>query len=347
MLARRRKQLQYASVLYPKSLGRVNHEASAVFAAEFQPGFTQRKAPGVNDEAALAAYREKLKEELDREREQSRCEKLIVSNEHLFEKVRTPEQAQRVCNLVGVNLSSIRVVVYLRPQPDMAAAVYAELLRMGSAPKYDNFLKQQRTRDLLNYEEGIDAWAQVLGDAAISIRVFDRERMVNGDVLSDFASIAGIDHSLIAPGPDIEGVVESRRSFDAPTVAFLSRFNAEVTRLIKESGNLDTLETFKKLPHRRIIVRCIDQMERRGMRFAFDTETVASISKEFKESNERLFRRFNCEPFQERAPGMDGGNPEEAMDVDHAFELMARLWLHVLVSENAPAESKGNELPAF
>ena len=57
VLARRRAVLQRAGILYPETLGRTNHEAAAVCAAEFEPGFTPRKARGAGSGAATSRPR--------------------------------------------------------------------------------------------------------------------------------------------------------------------------------------------------------------------------------------------------------------------------------------------------
>lgn len=343
VLARRRAVLQRAGILYPETLGRTNHEAAAVCAAEFEPGFTPRKAPGVGDAAALEVFRLDLHRRLQEEIRQSGCSKLILSNEHLFEKVRTPEQAARIRDLIGLPPGQVRIVLYIRPQPAMAAATYAELLRMGSTPpSYDKFLKTRRTEALLDYAGGLDAWAAVFGDAAITLRVFERARLTGGDVVADFAEIAGIDPALVAPGPDIDDVTTSRQSFDAAAVAFLKRFNAEVTQLLNARGDKAALDAFRVVRHRARIARCIEDLNHPGPGFAFDAETVAQIRHQHEAANAAMFARFGVAPFTPAAVPPGGDDPAAALDTDHAFALFARMWAEIALN---PGQHR-NETPA-
>ena len=338
VLSRRRAALQRAGVLYPETRGRTNHEAAAVFAAEFEPGFTPRKARGVRDAAALEAFRTELRQSLQEEIRQSGCNRVILSNEHLFEKVRTPEQAARIRDLIGLPPGQVRIVLYIRPQPDMAAATYAELLRMGSTPPgYDKFLQSRRTQALLDYAGGIGAWAAEFGDAAITLRVFERARLTGGDVVTDFAEAAGLDPALVAPGPDIAAVGTSRQSFDAAAVAFLKRFNAEVTQLLNARGDKPGLEAFRAVPHRSTIARCIEGMNHKGPGFAFDAETVAQIRQQHAAANAAMFARFGVAPFAPAAAPKGGPDPAAALDIDHAFALFARMWAETALAPTGEA----------
>jgi hypothetical protein len=335
VLARRREALRARGILYPQSLGRANHEAAAVCAADFEPGFTPKKAPSVRDEAALPAFRDRMREALAGEIRQSGCATVVISNEHLFEKVREPRHAQRVLDLLGTGPEAVTIVLYVRPQVDMAAAVYGELLRMGSAPDYDRFFEARRTRALLDYRGGVEAWAAVFGMEAIRLRVFDRKRLAGGDVLTDFAGVAGIDPEAVAPGPDIAGFAESRRSFDAATVAFMERFNAAVTEQLTGPESAELFAMFRSVPHRKRIVGCIERLGHAGPRFAIDPVRAKALRERYRDDNRWLFEQCGVEPFGDGAEGA-GAESADPVDLDYFFRLFASLWIEATLSASDP-----------
>lgn len=276
-----------------------------------------------------------MREALAEEVRQSGCGTVVISNEHLFEKVREPRHAQRVLDLLGTGPEAVTIVLYVRPQVDMAAAVYGELLRMGSAPDYDRFFHSRRTQALLDYRGGVEAWAAVFGMESIRLRVFDRKRLAGGDVLADFAEVAGIDPEAVAPGPDIAGLIESRRSFDAATVAFLERFNAAVARQLEAQGAQEALETFRSVPHRKRIVGCIERLGHDGPRFAIEPARAKALRERYRDDNRWLFEQCGVEPFGDGAEGA-GTAAADPVDLDYFFRLFASLWIEATLSAADP-----------
>lgn len=109
----------------------------------------------------------------------------IVSGEMLGQKLRTADAVASLRDLLAPYFSDIRVVAYLRRQDQLSLSHYSTALRLG----------ERRARPLhkvFDFDEMLSAWAEVFGRDAMTVRIFDRKRLVNGDVVEDFASVLGL-----------------------------------------------------------------------------------------------------------------------------------------------------------
>jgi len=86
------------------------------------------------------------------------------------------------------------VIVYLREQVDHLASRYQQSIKMG-IPRGDfaSYLAIPSTLvDGYNFPF-LRAWEEVFGRDNLVVRVYDRERLVDGDIVADFLSVLGIE----------------------------------------------------------------------------------------------------------------------------------------------------------
>ena len=326
VLARRRGPLSEAGILYPKCLGPTNHEAAAVAVADFHPGFSTAKAPAVKSANDLPAFRAALRAQLEEEHAERDYQKIIVSNEHLYEKVRATRHALLFKELFEGLYSRITIVVYLREQTDFASAIYAELVRMGSVPNPDSFLQQKRTADLLDFAGGIQSWASVFGRENVIPRVFDRSMLIGGDTLEDFLVCADVKKSVLKLGPDLESVLNSRVTLDATKTEFLRRFNQSVHNYFKDRNEQEKVNEFKRLPSRSVIVKGLERLPVAGPRFRLPERVCSAIRERYEGDTLTLFAEYGIKgfPSKERKPGDD----MEAVSFSEAqcMEMFSSIW---------------------
>ena len=100
----------------------------------------------------------------------------------------------------------IRIVSYLRRQDRHAVSHHQEGARpnrraegdlWGHAP--DALPDYSPTHDLyLDYDRRLGLWADVFGQDKLDLRVYDRRRLKDGDIVADFLTLIGLDTSDVA-----------------------------------------------------------------------------------------------------------------------------------------------------
>ena len=106
-----------------------------------------------------------------------------------------------LADLLRPQFDTIRIVCYLRRQDRHAVSHHQEGAKphrqvegalWGHAPTA--LPAPSDAHDLyLDYDRRLGLWADVFGDAAMTIRVYDRNLLKNGDIFADFLSVTGLD----------------------------------------------------------------------------------------------------------------------------------------------------------
>jgi hypothetical protein len=307
---RNRAALAAQGVLYPVAPGRQNHVGLTFYAQNGMGNRDLSRAEGINTQEDMQAYLDGLPAALHDEIAASGCHTVWLSNEHLSSRVRQPAQIARVAALLKPLAEQIRLVVYLRHQPEYYLSTYAMEVKAGG---HKDIQPPVNGRDYYyNYERMLDGWARTFGDAAIMVRVFERAALKNGDVVADFFDVMGF-----VPGPGIDIPPALNTSLDAKVLQFLRLFRQHIPRYVDDAAN----------PEHGDIVRALEGISN-GPRFSIPAETLQSIGDAFAPSNANVARRYL---------GRDDGvlfspvtySTETAsapLSVDQAVEIAAHLW---------------------
>ena len=104
-----------------------------------------------------------------------------------------------VRQLLAPFCSDIRVLVYLRPQDEMALSAYGMMVKEGRAdvvalPSFAETAAPQRAMGwgYFDYAALLARWAAEFGQAAIMPRRFTRTALVGGDVIDDLLATLGV-----------------------------------------------------------------------------------------------------------------------------------------------------------
>jgi hypothetical protein len=130
---------------------------------------------------------------LRREIRRSGCDTVVLSNEGF-----SGADAARITQLVTeLQPHSLRFCCYLRRQDEYLESQYNQLTKNGTSLHRDvlTAAELEPLRHRMSYLENLNRWAFVLGDKHMTVRVYDRKRLAQGDVVRDFLNNLNIDDS--------------------------------------------------------------------------------------------------------------------------------------------------------
>jgi hypothetical protein len=167
----------------PSSVGCPNHTGLAMAAA--QPDWvTDLSAPCPTEQIADALAAEVATMPTG-------IHTLVLSNEHCHSRLPDLASVQRLHRILAPLAETIRVVVYLRRQPELAISRMSTLFRHGATisqalppPGHDEFF--------YDYAALLDRWAEVFGRAAIDARLYAEAQRLEGGVVADFFHRLGV-----------------------------------------------------------------------------------------------------------------------------------------------------------
>ncbi len=125
----------------------------------------------------------------------------VIGSSEVFSYYFDPHSIQELKELLSPHFSTIKIISYLRRQDQLAVSHFQESAKPRKKPAVQLYghspTALPATSDLqfryMDYDTRIGAWADVFGDEAMVLRVYDRSLLKNGDVVDDFLDILGVD----------------------------------------------------------------------------------------------------------------------------------------------------------
>ena len=122
------------------------------------------------------------------------AEVMILSAE-AFEECETAE-ALKLADLRRRADEDIRIVMIIRDLIGLMPSSYAQMVKLGvKIHEFDDFFKKRMRDRRIDYFATAQRWADAFGWESLRVRVLDRDHLLNGDLVDDFLSIAGVDPS--------------------------------------------------------------------------------------------------------------------------------------------------------
>ncbi len=215
--------LRENGMVYPDLLSPIANHITLFYAAA-QYVDPSAHAYGLRSMAEVAVFRGTLADQI---RQQIAAAPpgvttMLMSSENLTGNLGGPGVRELAC-LLRPLFDQVRIVVYLRRQDDAVLSMYGEFMRRGYhgapfAEFVENALRPDPTPPYLNYRRLLGHWIEAFGAQAITVRLFDRAELVDGDVLTDFMA------QVLGRRPDLAGLVPSgngNESLSAPALEFL------------------------------------------------------------------------------------------------------------------------------
>ena len=220
---------------------------------------------------------------------------LIISAENLQRELTTPQQLRelRAC-LERLHCGDIRIIVYLRAVRGLVTSLCTQTLKAGDAGDYARLPPQESHpwfRIVPDHRATLQRWGEVFGTGQLSVRRYERERLLGGDLLQDFMQTIGC--------PWEEGLeipADCNQALNLLEMELLRRINALTP------GSVHAAHTIKhqlyELMHRHL--SGADPQ----LRFELPPAVMAAYEEYFRDSEDWVRRHFF--PEEGQAAGRDG-----------------------------------------
>lgn len=121
----------------------------------------------------------------------------------------------------------VEMVVYLRRQDEWANAQYCEYVAGGAVGRvsvpFADWIKEEKTQKLLDYSALLKKWEDKIGASNVHVRIFEKSKLENGDVLDDFAVATNLPDILDLPRPSEAN--QNSAQLSAAHVELIRQFN--------------------------------------------------------------------------------------------------------------------------
>jgi hypothetical protein len=303
-----RDALLGAGILYPSTPGFANHINLTMYASDGPRAARLKRIPSYHTEEGRDAFRNEFYNDFRAEIQQASAPYVWLSNEHLSSRLQTPQEMARLCHLFDGLFSSVKIIIYLRRQSDLYQSLQSTSAKSGGLQ--DMPVPKKDVSPFYNFEKLLDFWSAPFGMDALRVRIYDRELLVNGDIVADFFTATGL--PAVA---DLKRVAEANPRLDRATLTFMQLFNKFVPvgdpNLAPLRGNIDVL------------------LERiaSGQPYTLPSQDMRALDTVFAASNDRVAHRylgregplFPPRPYAEPETG-------PALTMEQAVEIAAKLW---------------------
>jgi tetratricopeptide (TPR) repeat protein len=193
--------------------------------ADYPHGDTRNIRKHLDTPEKAVSFNESKRHEIVKTLRRNRAPKMVISGEGLSGL--WPAEIERLKEMLAPYASSYRIIVYVRDPYEYANSAYLQWIKSGS------ILGEEDRIPLTNYRRKLERYINAFGRENVDIRIFNPQRFVGGDLVSDF---------LVALGesPDVVqslDVVRANVSMSHEAALILSETNREIPILLDRSAN--------------------------------------------------------------------------------------------------------------
>ncbi len=231
-LAANRSRLADQGYQFPSFLGEQNHTKLAAYAVNEGRMLPILIDLRLTDKEKLAVFRPRL-EEIFTKKINSDAN-YIFSNEHCLGFLSAKEEKERLKGLVTRTGQDVQIIIYFREPVAYHASRFSTNVKMGRTRTIARPSDSQMDEWYDYYSIAME-WAHVFGKDNVTVRIFSRDVMKQGDIRQDFCEVLGLDDSLL----DFHYATDptANRSLDYLIASFMLEFNALVPRYIDNRVN--------------------------------------------------------------------------------------------------------------
>jgi Tetratricopeptide repeat len=216
-LAANRTALRANGFVYPEFCGAANHTGLAAYAMAPEKRDAIRLPFGCGSAADVEPMRARLQAAAAQELPGEAT--AIFCSEHCHSRLTTAEEVGRLRDFLSRFFDDVQIAVYLRRQDQIALSLYSTRLKSGGTERV--ILPRTHADDpYFNYDRSIGLWEAAFGGDNVHVRIFDRARLIDGDVVTDFVTTWGV----AGPHPYAKGA-NLNESISPLAQEFLRRVN--------------------------------------------------------------------------------------------------------------------------
>ena len=306
-----RQTLRARGYFVPTAFGEGNHRGLTTYAMRDDKIDDGRKIRSVLDSAAVPAHRKALYEAFAAEAGQYRdCANAVLSSEHCHSRLFEVAEVRRLKALLDDFFDEVVVIVYLRPQHELAVSLYSTALRVGYVdPPILPAL--QKPTPYFDYDRLLRRWAEVFGAERVRPRIFAGGDLRGDNIVDDFCTELGLDAAELRPVPrGNRELSENAQAFLASMNQFLPMAHADPTEVRAELVRL--LEAVSPGEGRKPARREVERF------MALFAETNERVRRDWFPDRTALFDvDFGSYPATAEASGLSR---------DCAMQLFASIW---------------------
>lgn len=309
-------ELKKQGFFVSEQMGPSEHIDLVCLFAHTNKRFSRRKRLGMTTPAAVEAHKVDLAERIGTELANNAHpdRSLIISSERLVTMINTEDEIAALREFLLRYCDEVEIVAYIRPQHEFAISRYSTVLKTGSEseqclPVVDESAPAAR---VYYYDQLLGFWHAGFPESPVTIRKFQRNELVDGDTVEDFAHISGIDTSDLQPPRTLN------KSLSAQAQLFLRHINSNIPKPNSPAGT-----------PRRGDINSILEQHFSGPGYLPNRHAAQAFYDQFSASNEctratwfpddeRLFEvSFDKYPDDEH---------ELELSLDDAFEMFAKIY---------------------
>ena len=198
-LGAHRDALLRRGLFVPKALSPysklANHERLTTYALRLDKlNDDLRIAAGLKSREDVVKHRSHVLQHFEAEIISTRPEPattLLVSNEHCHSRLVEMDEVAALRDLLMTFSEQIKIIVYLRPQHELATSLYDQALKAGYFDiEILPFLKptgrQWVSRRYFQYDDLLKRWTGIFGQENVRAKLFDRKQLYQNNIIDDF-----------------------------------------------------------------------------------------------------------------------------------------------------------------
>lgn len=177
-----------------------NHESLTVMALDpAKLGDDLRVRAGLKTIEDVREWRVRVEENLSREilalsHQPENSPTLLLSNEHCHSRLVTRDEVHYLRQFLDRFTDETRIIVYLRPQHEVALSLYDQALKVGYhdidvLPDFIGHRSRWVGRLYFEYDKLLERWAEEFGRDKITVRLYSKDQLEGNDVIEDFMSV--------------------------------------------------------------------------------------------------------------------------------------------------------------
>lgn len=200
-LSKNRDALYKQGIIYPKSPGFFNHRDLATCCLDNSHIDDAILNKGLTD----PAKKEKWCSELIRKFHDEMIDlphshdTVIISSEHFHSRLISPNEIQKLHQILNSFFDKIKIIVYLRRQDELAIGLYSTIIKFGGNP-FKLFPEKEAASSYYDYQLLLQNWSNVFGKKAIKPIIYKKNRLISGSIIEDFSNQLSLDtKNLVIP----------------------------------------------------------------------------------------------------------------------------------------------------